>query len=163
MILEDFHKIEKSLRIADHMVYITYPLIKDPHLLKNILEQLHSIANKLVEFILDYEIKQKKIKSKSLSLEENFSILLNCSSNFRISKEEFENLKELIEIGFKQKNSITEFTRKERLVFMFNSKIQSISLEQLKKYLTNLKTIIKKTKEKMQHDKNDKYKYDFKQ
>mgnify|MGYP000038165423 CR=1 FL=1 len=124
-ILESLAKIEKSLRIADHMVYITYPLIKDPHLLRNILEQLYSIADEFMRTVLEHEMKYKRINLKNLeelSPLEISSLFLKSISRFKIDEERAKKLKELLELWIKHKKSSVEFTRRERLFFMLNSR-----------------------------------------
>ncbi|UZE93857.1 MAG: hypothetical protein IB618_03790 [Candidatus Pacearchaeota archaeon] len=138
-------KTEHSLRTVDHMIYITYPLIKENLLLKKVIEQLYNIANNIIEATLQYEYMYKRIRSYQ---ERKFDIFRErCASRFNISTEEIEILKELFGIMEKHKESSFEFTRKDRLVIMSNNlRTESIGLEQLKKYLNMLKVILKKIK-----------------
>ncbi len=141
-------KVEHSLRTADHMIYITYPLIKENILLKKVIEQLYDIANNIIEAILEYEYIYKRIRLPKK--EESFEIFKKCSDRFDINSEEIEILKELFKIMEKHKESSFEFSRKERLVIMSNNlRTESVGIDQLKKYLNMLKILLKKTKAKI--------------
>ena len=140
-------KAESSLRTIDHLVYITYPLIKENRLLKKILEQIYESATIIIEAILQYEYMYKRIKLYQ-DKKQNFEIFTNkCAARFNITQEEVVVLKELFNLMEKHKESSFEFTRKDKLVIMSNNlKTESVGLEQVKKYLNILKIILKKAK-----------------
>ena len=141
-------KAEHSLRTVDHIIYITYPLIKENRLLKKVIEQLYEIANNIIEAVLEYESMYKRIQ---MPKQDHFETFKNkCSAKFNINSEEIGILKELFEIMKKHQESSFEFSRKEKLVIMLNnSRTESIGIEQLKKYLNILKIMLKKTQEKI--------------
>jgi len=142
-------KAEHSLRTVDHIIYITYPLIKENRLLKKAIEQLYDIANNIIESALRYENMYKRIQMPKQ--EDYFETFRNkCSAKFNINKDEIETLKEMFRIMEKHKESSFEFSRKEKLVIMSNNlRTESIGIEQLKKYLNILKIILKKTQAKI--------------
>lgn len=149
---EILDKAEHSLRIVDHMIYITYPLIKENILLKKVIEQLYDVANNIIESILHYEFMYKRIRlSQDQTQSQNFELFsIKCANNFEITKQEIETIEELFQLMEKHKESSFEFTRKNKLVIMSNNlKTKSINLEQLKRYLNILKIILKKTKSKI--------------
>ncbi len=149
-------KTEKSLRMSDHMIYITYPLIKENRLLKKIIEDLYQIANNIINAILQYEHMYKRINldpNKNQDQEDNFNLFKNkCADRFNITNQEIQELEELFKLMNKHKESSFEFSRKNKLVIMSdNLKTESINLEKLKKYLNILKIILKKTKNKIEN------------
>lgn len=145
-------KAEHSLRTADHMVYITYPLIKENLLLKKILEELYKGANSTVQAILNYESLYKRIalqdsKTNLLSFKEK------CAPRFNITIPELQLLFELFAIAEKYHSSSMDFIRKDKLVIMSDSlRTESVNLEQLKKYLGTLKIILLKAKKKIKEE-----------
>lgn len=150
------NKAEKALRTADHMIYITYPLIKENKLLKSILEQIKNITEDIATAVLYYEWSFKRISQPDqisiVSSEHNKNIELfqKCSKRYDITDQEIKQLKELLNMLIKYKKSTIEFTRKDKLVLMSNnSRTESISLEQLKTHLNFLKIILNKTKSKI--------------
>lgn len=150
---ELFNKAEHSLRTADHMVYITYPLIKENLLLKKILEELHLSATSIVQAILNYESNYKRIslqdaKTNWLSFKEQ------CAPRFNIAPSELQTLFELFSLTEKFHASSMDFIRKEKLVIMSDSlRTESVGLEQLKKYLGMVKVLLLKAKTKIAQEK----------
>lgn len=141
---EHLQKADSSLKTADHLIYITFPLIKENRLLKKILEGLGDSAYSLFWAILEYEYLYKRIRLQQ-DVDSNFDNLNRCAARFNISNEEIENLKKILAVVNKYKESPFEFIRKDKLVMMSeNLKTESINLEQLKKYLNYMKSIISK-------------------
>ncbi|HDI02984.1 MAG TPA: hypothetical protein ENF67_00355 [Candidatus Pacearchaeota archaeon] len=150
---------EKKIRLSDHMTYITYPLVKDVRLLKNILEQLYNVAEKIIMAVLSYEYTYKRIGKPRFKAESDFVTFKECSKRFNINEEELEKIKALLELMEKHKKSSLEFTRKDRLVFMLgNARTGSVNLEEMKSYLYALKNVLKKVKEKIESFEREKYK-----
>ena len=158
--IELLGRAEKSLRTADHMIYITYPLIKENRLLRSVLEQLYGIADSIIKASLYYEHAYKRIQSPPTELwAQNFEVFRGCSGSFALTDAELQPLQELFELAAKHKASSTEFIRKDRLVFMSsNARTESVSLEQLKGYLNMLKVVLQKTKNRVCEPLIDKYK-----
>jgi len=147
---ELLNKAEQSIRTADHMVYITYPLIKENRLLKKVLEGLFDSSMCIVQAILSYEYLYKRVELyQDARLNwENFK--QKSAIRFGITTAEIEIIKELFSIGEKHKDSSMEFVRKERIVIMSdNLRTESIGVDQLKRYLNTLKLILQKTRAKM--------------
>jgi len=152
--LQLLEKAEKALRTADHMIYITYPLIKDNRILKNVLDQFHNVAESIAYSILNYEFRYRRIGPITLTkldtYGQNWSTFIKCSPRFSISPEETAKIKEMLEIILKHQASTVEFARKDRLVFISNNAhAESISFDQMKSYLNNLKIVLRKAKDKI--------------
>ena len=147
-------RAEKELRGADHMVYITYPLIKDNRILKSVLDQMYNIAENIVHSILNYEFRYRRIGPITITKLDvsglNWITFMRCYSRFGITPEEADKLKEMLEIISRHKASTVEFTRKDRLVFMSNgAHAESVGFDQIKSHMTNMKVIFKKAKDKI--------------
>lgn len=155
-------KAGKALRTADHMIYITYPLIKENKLLKSILEQIYGIADNIVNAILQHEWIFKRISQPNqpsqldsnipslVSNSRNFELFQKCTERYSITAQETEQLKELLDLMVKHRTSSIEFTRKEKLVFMSNhARTESIGLDKIKSHLNLLKAILRKAKAKI--------------
>ena len=140
------NKAEQSLRTADHMVYITYPLLKENRLLKKILEEIHKGTANVVSAILNYEYTFKRIELHNQA-DINFEIFRRRASRFDIKPEEVEIIYTIFSLMEKHKESTFEFSRKDKFVMMSNNlHTESVDLEQLKKYLNLTKVILKKTR-----------------
>jgi hypothetical protein len=66
MVIEHFNSALKHLRIADHMAYVTYPLINDKKILIKIFVEVYGALNDLITAILLYDAAVNNLKlSKS--------------------------------------------------------------------------------------------------
>jgi len=120
--IEILTNAEKYVKTADHIAYVTYPLMKDGNLLKKIVECL-----------------QVSVKI----LFEDKNILKELDTKDKESVEKMNN------IFLKRKQSSMEFLRKNKLVLMNDDlRLHSVNLEELKKYIQFLKRLIFKLKNK---------------
>jgi hypothetical protein len=145
--IENLQKAIKELKIADHMIYVTYPVIKDKRLLIKALEQVYNSVISLINAILQYDFYWKKIRlSPEASV--NFDIFITKSSkNYNISQNEISEIIELILLMESHKKSPMEFLRKEKIVIMSDSlKTNTLDVEKMKRYLNLAKRLIEKIK-----------------
>ena len=151
--LENLQKAEKSLQTADHMIYITFPLIKDKRLLLKILEEIKISIAHCINSILQYEYLYKRISIYKDS-RSNFRVFTErCAPRYKITKEEINLILELWDIIEKHKESPFEFVKDNKIVILstnLNPKI--ITVEKIKEFLMLGKYIIKKTKETMKEN-----------
>jgi hypothetical protein len=142
---EHLEKADSSLKTADHLVYITFPLIKENRLLKKILEGLGNSAYDVFMAILEYEYLYKRIRLYGTN-KENFETFKRCAQRYNLTEEEVEVMNKIFCLVEKYKESSFEFIRKNKLVMMSeNLKTESINLEQLKRHLNSMKSILAKT------------------
>ena len=57
---ENLQKARKKIEFADHMVYITFPLIKENKLIIKILAEINNALKILITSILQYEYEDRK-------------------------------------------------------------------------------------------------------
>lgn len=142
---ESLEKALKELKIADHIIYITYNLIRDKRLLLKALDQESLALTYLINAILQYEYLWKRIQLYSDS-RNNFDTFINkCSKRYNITQEEIEEVKNILSISQLHKKSPMEFQRREKIIMMTEDlSTASIDHEKLKSYLELIKRIIKK-------------------
>ena len=73
--LESLIEIEKLWKSADHIVYVTLPVVKDPKLLLVALNDLHIFMIKSISLILKFEYFYKRVilhEDSKKNLEEFF-------------------------------------------------------------------------------------------
>ena len=147
-ILENLEEANKSIRTADHMIYVTFPLIKDKRLLLKILQEIKNAIAHCMNSILQYEYLLKRINlSKDPKL--NFRIFIEkCAPRSNITKEETNLIIELFDFLEKHKESPFEFVRDNKLVILSNSlKTRTVNVEKTKEFMMLAKSVLKKTKE----------------
>lgn len=142
---ESLAKSVKELRVADHILYVTYHIIKDKRLLLKALEQEYESLMSIINAILQYDYLWKRIQLYHDSRLNFETFIEKCSKRYAITTQEIQEIKDFISIVELHKKSPTEFMRKERVIIMSNSlKTSFIDYEKLKKYLEMIRKIIKK-------------------
>jgi len=147
MHLESMKKAVKNIHIADHMLYVTYPVIKDKRLLLKVLDQVYDAVVYIINAVLqqDYILKRIKLYSDPKA---NFQTFMEKSSkNYNITSDEVKEVAELVSLYESHKKSPMEFSRRDKIVIMSNSlKTSIIDSEKLKKYLNLSKNLAGKAK-----------------
>lgn len=144
--LEYLTEATRITKACDHMIYVSYPLIKDKKLLIKIIIELKKSLAYCINSILQYEYIYKKIKLYS-DAKANLETFINKSSiRFNITKQEIKNILELFEVVETHKNSPMVFTKDEKIVILTdNMRKEIITLEKTKQYLQLTKNILNKT------------------
>ena len=143
--IENLDKAAIVLKTADHMLYMTYPLIKEKRLLLKILNETYQAILNVVNAILQYEYLYKRIQLYK-SAKDNFEVFKNkCAPKYHISLEQVEKIKELFNLIEKHKNSPFEFVRNDKVVIMTNAlKTDTVTLEKMKSYILMTKDVLRK-------------------
>lgn len=151
--LENLILAEKTIRAADHMVYVTFPLIRDKRLLLKILQEIKNAIALCINSILQYEYLYKRIKLyKDSRL--NFKIFIEkCVPRYRITKEEINLILDLFDFVEKHKGSPFEFVKDEKLVILSSGlRPKIMTVEKTKELVSVAKSILKKTREIIKED-----------
>ncbi|PJE81327.1 hypothetical protein COU58_03080 [Candidatus Pacearchaeota archaeon CG10_big_fil_rev_8_21_14_0_10_32_42] len=148
--LNHLQEAERIIKISDHMIYVTFPLIKDKRLLLKILLETKKAVENCVNSILQYEYFYKRISLKKDS-KENFRTFENkCSRIYNITQNEICLILELLELAERHRRSTMEFVRNGKVVILSESlEHRIITIEKAKEFLELAKNILRKTKEKI--------------
>lgn len=131
----------KHLQIADHIAYVTFPLVNEKKLLLKIFEEIHKSLINLITAILIFEHKKNTIKLYKNN-EENIKNFIKVSKNYNINQDEINKIIEILEINEKHKTSAIEFARKDKVVIMLdNLKTHTLDIEKIKEYLSLTKSL----------------------
>jgi hypothetical protein len=135
----------KSMKIADHIIYITYPTIKDKRLLLKALDSVHESVAKTVNSILQYDYLWKRIQLYR-EPRQNFEIFKSkCSKRLNLSPDDLSILIELFSLIELHRKSSMEFSRQNKIVIMSdNLKTSVLDLEKAKNYLNLSKKLIER-------------------
>lgn len=145
--LKFLEKAEKTLKVMDHIVYVTFPLIKEKRLLLKILLEINEAVSNCITSILQYEYLYKRIRLDKDS-RENFKIFREkCAPRYKITEEEIVLISDLFNLAQKHKESGFEFVKNEKIVILSeNLKTEIITHEKIKIFLSMAKRILEKTK-----------------
>ncbi|MEM3405407.1 MAG: hypothetical protein QW117_00305 [Candidatus Pacearchaeota archaeon] len=140
---------KKYLQTVDHLVYVTFPLIKEQRLLLKALEELQNALINIINSILQYEAYNKKIII-SKNAEENFNIFKKIAPTYSISLNQLEKIIEILKITEKHKKSPFEFIKDGKIVIMGdNFETEILSIEKIKEYIIETKDFLRKVRTKI--------------
>ena len=146
--LENILEAEKNLRTIDHIIYVTFPLIKDKRLLLKVIQEIKDVVTNCITSILQYEYLYKRISLYRDSRENLKTFTEKCAQRYNIGKDEIRLILELFKFVENHKKSPFEFVKDEKIVILSeNSKPTTMTLEKTKEFLITAKDILKKTKE----------------
>ncbi|MEK6741842.1 MAG: hypothetical protein AABX91_02860 [Nanoarchaeota archaeon] len=146
--IENLAMAEKTIKAADHMIYVTFPLINDKRLLFKILKEMKNAVALCINSILQYEYLYKRIKLyKDSRL--NFKIFIErCVPRYGITKEEMNLVLDLFDFVEKHKESPFEFVKDEKIVILSNGlRPKVMTVEKAKEFMMAAKSILRKTRE----------------
>lgn len=151
--LENIIDAEKSLRTLDHMVYVTFPLIKDKRILLKVVKDIKEVITKCITAILQYEYMYKRINLYKDSGENLRTFTEKCAPRYKIGKEELKLIPQLFDFVEKHRDSPFEFMKDEKVVILSeNLRPTTLSLEKAKEFLILAKSILKKTRQGMEEN-----------
>ncbi len=134
----------QKLNIADHMLTVTFPLVKDTKLLIAIIENVFlSFTNGITANLL-YERYYKKIPPFNPTFDSIVYMYQTlCQNKFELDKEYITILKEIKNIVHEHKKSPVEFSRNNTYVICSeNCSTMIITQKKLKEYISKAKFFI---------------------
>jgi hypothetical protein len=137
-------EMDRVFKTADHLAYVTYPIVKEIRLLMNILENLDRALKAGMNAILEYDRLYKRIGPLHESFEIRFDIFKRkIIMRHAINSEHVELIRQVHELVTYKKESPTVFQRKDKYVIANNRfKLKAITIEDVKKYLEKAKPFI---------------------
>jgi hypothetical protein len=140
-------KAQEKLKLADHMLTQTYPLVKDPKLLIAVMENLFLSLTNAMGSVLHYERTFKRIPSFVDNFESKFEIFRHkCALRYKLKKEYLTLISDIKEAVLAHRKSPVEFAREGHFVICSdNYKLKTLSVEQIRKYIEQTKTFLKET------------------
>lgn len=101
--MENFNKLmdeaEKAISTADHLAYVTYPMVRETKLILNVIDHLYNAVDKSMKAILHYDCYYKRIPMFDEDFRNQFRILKDkCARRYKISDKELKTIYDLREI-----------------------------------------------------------------
>ncbi len=148
--MEYIQETEKIIQTMDHLIYVTFPLVKDKRLLLKIISETKTAITNCINSMLQYEYLYKRIRLYKDPKTNLQTFKQKCAPRYKITEEEIKLIFELFEIVEKHKQSPFEFVKDDKIVILSNNlKPETITIEKSKEFLFLAKKILKKTKETM--------------
>jgi hypothetical protein len=135
--LEILYQASKSLSAADHILYVTYPLVNDPKLLIAAIESLYKAFENTVTSLLKYEHAYKRISSTGESLDARlYTYNTKVAPRYNLSRKYFVAFTEIREILDWHKKSPVEFRRREKyIICMSDYRMKTLTMQKIKDYV----------------------------
>ncbi len=136
------NKANKSFETADHLAYVTYPLLKEIKLVMTIAENLYNAFICGMDAFLSYERLYKRI---SYNLPDDFNSRFDIFKNkivprYNIGREQVLLISDLKNIIDYRRKSPMEFVRRDKLFICSDTyKMQTVSYEKIKDYINKSK------------------------
>lgn len=137
-------KARKKLKIADHMITMTYPLVQDTRLLISVMENLFLALTNSMASVLYYERLFKRIPPFHDNFDSKFNMFrAKVVPRYKIDTSNIHMLNEIKDVIIQHKKSPVEFTRKDMFVIASDSfNLKTISVDQIKKYISKTKIFL---------------------
>jgi len=149
--ISSLEKARKSLKLADHLTYMTFPIVKENKLLLKVLDELSQTIISLINAILQYEYLHKRIQIYK-DPKENFRTFKEIAKKYKISEEQVNKIIEILSLAEKHKKSPFEFVKNNKIVIMSDSlRTDALTLEKTKSVLIETKDIFRKVSLVIQH------------
>jgi hypothetical protein len=139
--MEDFQKYremaERNIKVADHILLVTYPLVQDTKLLLGVTENILSALKNLVYTIVAYERLYRRIPPYHDNFESNYNMFrVKIVPRYKIDKTHILFIEKMLEIIKKHKESPIEFQRKDKFVICSEGwKVETLNLNQLRDFI----------------------------
>ncbi len=139
----------RHLQIADHMTYVTFPLVNENRLLLKIFDEIYNSIIGCVNCILNYEYLYKRIRLYD-GHSDNFGTFVDLAKEYDLSNEQIKKIEEIIEVNKRHKDSAMEFVKGNKVVILSdNLGTQILDLRIVKEYLLLAKELMVRVKGKI--------------
>jgi hypothetical protein len=137
-------KAKKNIKIADHMLGVTFPLVKDTKLLLAVIENIFLSYTNAIAAVLYYERLFKNVPVFHDTFESKLNMFRErCVEKFGFDKSYLTEVQDIRDIILEHRKSPVEFKRGDRFVICAdNYRLKTISAADIKKYLDKAKVFI---------------------
>ena len=140
-VLKLVDRANKAFKTADHLTYVTYPLLKDPKLVITVTENLYNAFVYGMDAFLAYERLYKRIHNIPEDFNSRFDIFkTKIAPKYNIEREHIVLIDDLKKIIDYRSRSPVEFIRKDKIfICSDNYKMRTINYDKVKEYLNKSK------------------------
>ncbi len=134
----------KAFDAADHLAYVTYPVVNDAKVLGLIADQLYTASRKGMDALLHYDSLYKRISLPPQDLRSRFDIFRqSVAKRYAVSSDELLAMMDLLELHEKRQQSTIEFKRRSAFVIASPEyRLRTLTLEKVKRYISHVKKFI---------------------
>ncbi len=136
--------MNRSISTADHLAYITFPVVNDIKLLLHITRSVDEAMTNGMDILLEYDRMYKRIGPLPSNFNSRFDVFKKaCVKRYNISEDHVDLINELRDIMRRHKESPMEFKRKDEFVICNDHfRLKKLSIQRVKGYLEKAKPFI---------------------
>jgi len=135
---------KKHIKTADHMISVTYPLVKDPKLLLAVMDNIFLALTNSMGAILHHDRLFKKIPPFHNTFESKFLMFREKSLDLhKIDKSYLQFILDIKNTIVQHKESPVEFSKKDSFVICSEDyKIKTLTVPEIKVHIEKTKTFV---------------------
>lgn len=143
---ELIQKANRAIKTADHLTYMTFPLVNDTRLLITIVENLHSAAVDSMDALLYYDWLFKRISQMPEDFRSRLEIFRRYSvMRYNLPRESALLIQDINELVDHRRKSPMEFVRRDKLILCTNDyRMKTVNFAKVKSYNNQVKELVKK-------------------
>ncbi len=131
-----------NLKAADHILNVTYPLLKDTRLLLGVLDSIFLSVTNSMSAILRYELFFKEIPPFHDNFESKLTVFQQCAQKYSINTEYIKLMREIKDIIVLHRKSKIEFRKQDRFIICSDDyAVTTVTANQLKDYIKKAKEL----------------------
>jgi len=139
---EHIENAKKHFKIADHMAYVTFTLLKENRIMIKILMELSEAISSLIKSFLYYEYSFKRINIYK-DPKRNLKTFVESVAPRYIDKKCVVDMINIIEINKKHKQAPIEFVRRDKFVILLGEHYEILDVNRLKGFIGCVRKAIK--------------------
>ena len=137
----------KRIRTADHLAYMTYPMLQDPKLIMKIAENVAEAMKYAIEAIVYYDRLYKRISPLGEEFSSKYDAFkTHCSKRYNIPPQHILTFEDVNNIANEHKTSPTSFVKEDAIVICSDQfqKVRKVGIDKVKSFLNDAKQFIVK-------------------
>jgi hypothetical protein len=134
----------KQIELADHMLYVTYPLVQEMKFLLSIMERVTCAARLALQSMLEYEYYYKRLDAYNKTFVSEISIYKNkIEQKYKMDVRYFRLFQKLMDIQKFDKESIFKFKKGDKYILSTSEYSMSVlDLDLVKKCSNRTKKFV---------------------
>jgi len=143
---EQIFLAKKAIKIADHLTYMTYPLVKDLKIIVSITENIYMAVANAMEAVLQYDRYYKRINPLAENFESRYQVFKEkCAPRYEFDRNDLSLVDELRALIKQHADSNMEFVRSDKLIICSPSfKMKTLDINAIKQYIIKTKKFVMK-------------------
>ncbi len=139
----------KAFKIADHLIYVTYPVLRDNKLLVTALEHLHAALQDGMAALLYYDALYKRISAFPQEAETKLYLFRRSTARrYGLGDELCMMIRDVAELAVSHRKSPVEFSRRDAYVIASETyKLKTLTQEKMKRYIGEAKAFLTRVNE----------------